>query len=131
MVRQLYAHDHIVFDPARVRAALAALIGNSNLGRALVIEDAGQVVGYFLVTFGYSVEFGGRDAFLDELFVQPSHRGRGLGTQALSVAADVCRAAGVQALHLEVDRANTDAQRLYRAHGFVDHDRYLLTRWLS
>jgi ribosomal protein S18 acetylase RimI-like enzyme len=84
-----------------------------------------------IVTFGYSIEFGGRDAFLDELFISPDARGRGLGTRALEVAAQACREAGILAVRLEVDRGNTGAQRLYRAHGFVDHDRYLMTRWLS
>ena len=57
-----------------------------------------------------------------------SHRGRGLGTRALAIAEEVCRESGVGALHLEVERANTEAQRLYRARGLVDHDRYLMTR---
>jgi diamine N-acetyltransferase len=83
------------------------------------------------VTIGYSIEFGGRDAFLDELFVSADSRGRGLGTRALEVAAEACREAGIVALHLEVDHANTAAQRLYRRHGFVDHDRYLMTRRFS
>jgi len=37
---------------------------------------------------------------------------------------------GISAVHLEVDHTNTVAQALYRKAGFVDHDRYLMTRWL-
>jgi ribosomal protein S18 acetylase RimI-like enzyme len=129
-VRELYAHDSIAFDAARVRRALGALLEDQRLGRAWLIEDPAPV-GYMIVAFGYSIEFGGRNAFLDELFVSPEQRGRGLGTRALEIAAQACREAGIVALHLEVDRANTNAQRLYRAHGFVDHDRYLMTRRLS
>jgi ribosomal protein S18 acetylase RimI-like enzyme len=37
----------------------------------------------------------------------------------------------VRALHLEVERANTAAQGLYRKFGFADHERYLFTRWIE
>jgi GNAT superfamily N-acetyltransferase len=70
---------------------------------------------------------GGRDGLLDELFVTEDQRGRGLGTRALQFAADECRRLGLRALHLEVERQNLEAQRLYRAAGFVDHDRYLMS----
>jgi ribosomal protein S18 acetylase RimI-like enzyme len=113
-----------------VRRALGALIEDERFGWAWVMEDPGPV-GYVVVTIGYSIEFGGRDAFVDELFVSAEARGRGLGTRALEIAAEACRAAGIVALHLEVDRGNTAAQRLYRRHGFVDHDRYLMTRRFS
>jgi ribosomal protein S18 acetylase RimI-like enzyme len=42
-----------------------------------------------------------------------------------------CRALGISAVHLEVDHNTTSAQALYRKAGFVDHDRYLMTRWLA
>ena len=47
-----------------------------------------------------------------------------------SFLADVCRTEGIAALHLEVERANTIAQEVYRKQGFKDHDRYLLTKWI-
>ena len=37
--------------------------------RGIRLEAAGKAVGYAAVTFGYSLEFGGRDAFLDEFFL--------------------------------------------------------------
>ena len=127
-IRELYGQDHIVFALPRVRHALSRLIDDPLFGRAWVIEHESDPVGYLLVTFGYSVEFGGRDAFVDELFVHASHRGRGIGSQALRVAEECCRELGIGALHLEVERDNAAAQRLYRAKGFVDHERYLMTR---
>jgi ribosomal protein S18 acetylase RimI-like enzyme len=36
----------------------------------------------------------------------------------------------VNALHLEVEHANTSAQSVYRKLWFVDQERYLMTRWL-
>lgn len=131
LVRQFYAHERIAFDEATVRAGLTTLIGAPALGRVWLIERAGAVAGYLVVTFGFSLECGGRDAFIDELFLIEGQRGQGLGSAALTFAAESCRALGVRALHLEVERINTGAQRLYHRTGFIDHDRYLMTRPLA
>jgi GNAT superfamily N-acetyltransferase len=55
-----------------------------------------EAVGYIVVTLGYSMEYGGRDAFVDDLFLAAAHRGRGLGTAALAQARAYCVAQGVR-----------------------------------
>ena len=80
---------------------------------------------------GYSIEYGGRDAFIDEVYIRAAYRGQGIGRQAMMFAETQCRALGVRALHLEVARDNTNAHALYRKVGFVDHDRYLMTKHIS
>ena len=76
-------------------------------------------------------EFHGRGAWVDELYVREAWRGQGLGRASLAFAEELGRRAGIKALRLEVDRGNARAQRLYRAAGFQDHDRFLLTKWLE
>ena len=130
MMRDFNAHERIAFDEREVRAVLAQLFANDAYGLAYLLLLDEEVAGYVVITFGFSVEFRGRDAFVDELFVKDAHRGRSLGTAAIGFAEGVCRARGVRALHLEVERENTRAQSVYRRAGFADHDRYLLTKWL-
>ena len=131
-IRALYAEDAAIpFVRERVRAALVRLIGDVSLGRVWLIEADGAPAGYLVAVWGYSLEWHGRDAFVDELFVDPAYRDRGVGTAALRRAEAECRAAGVRALHLEVERANTRAQGLYRREGYRDHDRYLMTKRLD
>ena len=130
MMRELYDHEGIAFEEPTARAALTQLLADDSCGVAHLMTLGGEVAGYLVITFGFSLEFGGRDAFVDELYVKDEFRGRGAGKAALGFAAEVCRARGVRALHLEVERANESAQGVYRKAGFVDHDRYLLTRWL-
>ena len=77
------------------------------------------------------MEFGGRNAFVDDLFIQPAFRGAGLGTAALAELRDFCGARDVRALHLETGRDNAAAQALYRRAGFVITDRQLLTLVLA
>ncbi|MBV8859653.1 MAG: GNAT family N-acetyltransferase [Acidobacteria bacterium] len=131
MMRDFNAHERIAFEETEVRAVLAQLFADDSLGLACLMLLEGEVAGYVVIAFGFSVEFRGRDAFIDELFVKDEHRGRGLGAAALRFAEGVCRDRGVRALHLEVERENTRAQSVYRRAGFADHDRYLLTKWLS
>jgi ribosomal protein S18 acetylase RimI-like enzyme len=126
--RAFYAHERIAFDEAKARTAFNLLLADPRLGRVWLILADGAPVGYSVLTFGFSIEYGGRDAILDEVYIQESYRRGGAGSQALRLAEDTCRELGIHALHLEVERSNTAAQKLYRAHGFVDHDRYFMTR---
>ena len=126
-IAELYRHERIAFDAAVVRPALATLLEDPALGQVWLIAVDGQPVGYLVLTFGYSLEYGGRTALLDEVFVDEAYRGRGLGTRALRFAAEQCGKLGVRTLELEVERHNQDAQRLYRARGFVERDRYVMS----
>ena len=128
LMRPFYAAEGLVFDPERTPAALRTLIAGPDLGQAWLIEADGAAAGYFVLAFVFVLEFGGRCAFVDELFVLPSHRGQGLGTAALQQAVAVAEALGLAALRLEVDRANPAAERLYRRAGFERHERFILTR---
>jgi ribosomal protein S18 acetylase RimI-like enzyme len=129
--RAFFAEDGYPFREEESRANLARLLSDPGLGRLWVMDTEGEVVGYLLLAFGFSLEFRGRDAFVDELYVAPGHRGRGLGKRALALATEACRELGVRALHLEVERYKEGAHELYRRSGFVDHDRYLMTKWIE
>jgi diamine N-acetyltransferase len=131
LMRGLYEHEGLPFDEAAARDALERLLADASLGGVWLIRAGAEVLGYLVLTLGYSLEFRGRDAFIDELYLRPEARGRGAGRAALEFAEGVCRKLGVRALHLEVERANTGAQALYRKSGFVDHDRYLMTKWVG
>lgn len=131
MMRDYYAQDGYTFVEAEARAAALMLIDDPSLGRLWVTCDGTTVVGYVAVAFGFSFEYRGREAFVDELLIAESHRGRGLGREALELAEAYCREAGVNALHLEVERHREQALELYRRRGFSDFGRYLMTKWLS
>jgi len=131
MMRQYYAEDGYPLLEPEARAALRDLTRDERLGCVWVAELHGRVVGYLAVTFGFSFEYRGRDAFVDELFIREEARGRGLGREALEIAEAFCRAHGVKALHLEVERHREHAVELYRVTGFENHERYLMTKRLD
>jgi GNAT superfamily N-acetyltransferase len=128
--REFYEQEGYPFDVAGKRRAMAELLANPSYGRIVAFEVDGAVAGYLVVAFGFSLEFGGRDAFVDELFVLPSARGRGLGTQALELAEQLCRENSIHALHLEVEFVNESAKRLYARRGYAEHTRQLMTKRL-
>ncbi|MDA0267014.1 MAG: GNAT family N-acetyltransferase, partial [Cyanobacteria bacterium] len=72
----------------------------------------------------YSLEFGGRDAFIDEFYLRSDCRGRGLGTDTLALIKTEAMALGIRALHLEVAHSNLPAQRLYERAQFKSRDQY-------
>ena len=133
-MQELFVEDQLPdqrgFDASRARSALENLVNDPLQGRVLLICDGDAAVGYLALTFGYSLEFHGRDAFIDEVYIRPSHRGRGWGTRAMRRAEMIARSENIRAIHLEVGRRNIAAQALYRKLGYADHDRYLMTRWI-
>jgi ribosomal protein S18 acetylase RimI-like enzyme len=111
--------------------ALRGLLAAPDRGLVWVIEQAGEAAGYLVLTWGYSLEFHGRDAFIDELYVAPSCRGAGLGRQAVEWAEAACRAHGAGAVHLEVEIDNERAHALYRRSGFAERGLRLMTKRLG
>lgn len=131
LLREFYAFEHLVFEEVGLRAALRGILENPVHGHIYLIEAGGEWLGYTVLTLGYSLEFRGVDAFVDELYLREAARGRGLGKQALEFLAEVCRTLGIKALHLEVDHSNQRAQSVYQTFGFQNHDRHLMTKWLT
>jgi GNAT superfamily N-acetyltransferase len=115
------------FDEVRCVPAMRRLIAEPNLGRAWVIEVDDQPAGYAVLTLGYSVEFGGVAAFVDELYVTRSCRGKGVGSWTLRRMVDEAMAMGVAVLALEVTRSNDVAKRVYAKAGFADREHHLMT----
>jgi hypothetical protein len=83
---EFYAEAGFALNAQRAAEAFAALISGEHLGQVWVIEAGAETagaganaVGYLVVTLGFSMEYGGRDAFVDDLFIRAGHRGRGSG----------------------------------------------------
>jgi ribosomal protein S18 acetylase RimI-like enzyme len=110
------------------RALKALCMGETPHGLGFMIEHDGKPIGYLVIGLGFSVEFGGVDAFLDELYIDEDHRGRGLGTSALEELGKVARRLKIKALHLEAMPANDGAARLYERQGFRLSERRLMSK---
>ena len=118
------------FNEPVVRNALRHFLANPDLGQAWIFYAGEIPVGYIVLTLGYSFEFHGRDAFIDELYVEPQFRRQGIARRAMDFIEERALELGVNAIHLEVDDGNDPAVELYCRTGYQDHDRYLMSKWL-
>ena len=91
-----------------------------------LVGAARAPIGYAAVSFGWSIELGGLEGVLDELYVRPGVRGRGIATVVLLTLPNALAQAGLRTVHLKVDQTNSAAQRLYQKAGFKPRDRYVL-----
>lgn len=123
--------EHIPWQRGPGEAPLRTLIGAPALGVVHVGQIEEPLLGYFILTWGFDLEWGGRDAFLTELYLRPEVRGAGRGRVALDAALATARAHDARAMHLMVRTDNTPALQLYRAAGFVAPPRVLMTRPLD
>jgi ribosomal protein S18 acetylase RimI-like enzyme len=124
-------HESIDWTFERGEGALRQLLTSAELGFVGLAEVDEQTCGYFVLTFGYDLEWNGRDAFLTELYLSPASRGRGLGRLLLSAAESTARSRGSRALHLMVRPENAPALGLYLRMGFQEPPRRLLTKPLG
>ena len=131
LMRAFYAGEKLEFDAGVLRRALDELWSEPLHGGVWIARAGGEPVGYGVLCCGFSLEYGGRDAFVDELFVRPAWRDRGIGALLLDAMESSCRRQRITALHLEVDHDNPDGRRLYLRRGFVDHARHLMTKRLD
>ena len=110
------AVDHPV-DPAILeRSFRAAADPGEPLLRGLLIQWDGEAAGYLYITQCYSAEVGGRCVLLDEVYLKPEFRGKGIGTQVLAWLEASYPSA--RRFRLEVTQANRGAARLYRSAGY-------------
>ena len=130
-MRAYYAFDGHGFDRNKARVALAQLLRDGNLGLAWLILDGETPVGYVVLCFGYSLEWLGRDAFVDEFYLREEYRGHGWGRKTMAFVEDAARAAGIRAVHLEVVRQNTAALQIYTKMGFQERKSTFLSKWIA
>lgn len=129
LVAAYHAFEGIEGTEEARKAALTPLLEGTPHGVAYLIGPRRAPVGYIVISFGYSVELGGIDGFIDEFFIRERVRGRGMGSEVLLTLLPALSDHGVKALHLEVDRDNERARRLYQRAGFEPREKYhLMTR---
>ena len=129
-VKAYYDFDEIPYQAKRIRSAIVILLNDPSLGRVWIIRYGRKAVGHAILTFGYDLEFNGRQATITELFIAPAYRSRRLGSKMITRIEGTCRQLGIGALELQVERDNVRAQSLYRRLGFRAHDRIPMSKVL-
>jgi ribosomal protein S18 acetylase RimI-like enzyme len=129
MVAAYHAFEGIEQTDDVRRAALTPLLNGSPHGAVWLIGLRRAPVGYIAISFGWSIELGGMDGFLDEFFIREGVRGRGMGGEVLSLLIPQLAQAGMVGLSLELAPENTRARQLYERRGFKLRERFNLMTW--
>lgn len=116
------------FEEPSARSAFAQLLEPGDRGFVLVSESGGAVTGYAVVTWGFSIESGGLDALLDELYVES--RGEGTGSALIQGAMAEAAAAGAVRMFLETEAHNRRARMFYARHEFTIEESVWMSRSL-
>lgn len=129
MVAAYHRQEGIDVDDDHRRKALTPLLEGSPHGAVWFIGPKISPVGYVAVSFGWSIELGGMEGFIDEIWVREKVRGRGMGSEAVTTLMKSLKEAGLRALHLEVAEGNL-AERMYKRAGFRRRD-FVLMSWIA
>ncbi|THD73464.1 GNAT family N-acetyltransferase [Thalassobius vesicularis] len=113
-------------DPQGIAAALTPLLEGSPHGVAYLIGPQRAPIGHIVIGFGWSVDAGGLVGTVDQLFIRPGVRGRGIGQEVLSALPKALAAAGLTALTGEVAQDDTRTRAFLARARFQDRPGRLL-----
>jgi GNAT superfamily N-acetyltransferase len=108
--------------------AVDGCLAEPERGFFLIARVGRKAVGAAYLSLVWTLEHGGPSAWLEELFVLPSHRGHGIGTAILREAVIQASGRGCRAIDLEVEHSHRRAEALYEREGFGRHTRQ---RWVK
>jgi ribosomal protein S18 acetylase RimI-like enzyme len=126
LVSEFCVTDQHTFDPDRVTRALVPLLEDDAHG---VVYLADNEQGYVVITWGYSLESGGREALIDEIYLR--RRGEGRGGKVMDALFVEMAAQGVVKMFLETETHNHRARRFYARQGFDEDDSIWMSRQIS
>ena len=106
------------WDPVRRARALDPLLKGSPHGAIWLIGPVRAPLGYALVSFGWSLTLGGCEGWVDEVYIRPSVRCRGIGTEVLHAIAVALAKGDVKALHVRLPDTATATRRFCERAGF-------------
>jgi len=127
LVQQLAEHS-VDASAEQLSCVLEKIVADAARGFVLLARENGRIVGIAYVATILSAEHCGLVAWLEELYVMPSHRSWGIGTALIAAMIERVRTAGMVAIDLEIDAGHSRAESLYRRLGFRPLNR---SRWVK
>lgn len=116
--------EHAITTPLeKISAAVDGIFTNPNLGALHVALSGEKIIGVSCLSFIWTIEHGGKAAWLEEIYLLPEFRGTGIGTKLLQVTLEFAKNQNCSAVDLEVEDDHARVKKLYERHGFSAHTR--------
>lgn len=130
LVHQFCEHEISLYQ-GELKQAIYKMVTEENLGFFLLARDGDLALGVAAVSFAWTLEHGGRSAWLDELYVVPEHREKGIGGKLIEEVLREATRQGCLAIDLEVEEGHRRSEGLYARLGFEPLERSRWARKLS
>jgi len=126
-------YDILPDDPIakNLQRSITELLNNPHHGKCWLIKITDENAGYIVITFGFSIEYNGRDIFIDEFFINEPYRNKGIGKAALNFVSEYAAENNIKAVHLEVKEKHSQAAALYEREGFEKHNSIFMTKVIN
>jgi GNAT superfamily N-acetyltransferase len=111
-------------DDEGLRRMFEILITDPSQGAVFIARDGGRAVGFATLDWKWSSLKAARIGYLEDLFVDPETRGRGIADALIEVCAERCRELGMPAMAWQTAPDNHRAQQVYNRTG-AEADTYL------
>lgn len=109
-----------VDDVEVLEVRFARLLPLDEIVAVLAEDDDGTPTGFALLSLRPAIWFDGPVSQLEELYVVPELRDRGIGTRVLDLCRRLVVEQGSPEMHIGVDEVDVDTRRFYERHGFVN-----------
>ena len=126
LIQKQFLEHEIDYKDDQLKSAIEQMLTIDSLGFFLIAKENDQSLGFAAISFAWTLEHGGKSAWLDELYVIPKYRGAGIGSAIIDRLIIEAKEKGCLAVDLEVESDHRRAENLYARKGFQKLDR---SRW--
>ena len=127
LLQRQFGEHAIPFSAEILGSAIEEMLRRSDLGLFLIAKKDNHEIGFAAISYAWTLEHGGKSAWLDELYVLPEHRGMGVGSLLVEKVVEEAQREGCRAIDLEVEDEHRRAERLYERKGF---EKLRRSRWV-
>jgi ribosomal protein S18 acetylase RimI-like enzyme len=118
MMDKYYRYEGFAFNAEKSRHTIERLLQNEDFGQLILIQMNGLVIGYFCLAYSFTLEKHGRDCCIDELYLEPQYRNKGIGSHTMKHIESLLASKGFKSMYLLVYNRNKAAFRYYVKNGF-------------
>ena len=119
MMRKFYSSPAVMTNGSEkiFAANVENILSGSPYVEGFVFADGKEIIGYGITAHSYSTEFGGECIWIEDIYIEPEYRGRGVGTQFINYVKGLYPD---KIFRLEAEEDNSAALRIYKRHGFKE-----------